>query len=76
LTKPEERAAQRLEHPRTLWDVLCGLIVVYWPLLLLAVLTALVAVLRPRFVRAIGEAVVSRKLRRYCAEVADLKTND
>ena len=29
MTKPEERAAQRLEHPQTLWDVLCGLIVVY-----------------------------------------------
>ena len=29
LLKPEERAAQRLEHPQTLWDVLCGLIVVY-----------------------------------------------
>ena len=44
---------------------------VFWPVLLFAVLTALVAVLRPRFVGAIGEAVVSRKLRRYCAEVAD-----
>jgi hypothetical protein len=24
--KPEERAEQRLEHPQTLWDLLCGLI--------------------------------------------------
>ena len=29
MTKQEERAAQRLELPQTLWDVLCGLIVVY-----------------------------------------------
>ena len=29
LLRPEERAEQRLEHPQTLWDVLCGLIVVY-----------------------------------------------
>lgn len=27
--KREERAEQRLEHPQTLWDVLCGLILVY-----------------------------------------------
>ena len=44
---------------------------VFWPLLLLAALTALVTWFRPRFVGAIGEAGVSRKLRRYCAEVAD-----
>jgi len=36
------------------------------------VLAALVAVLRPQFVGAIGgPPVVSRKLRRHCAEVAD-----
>ena len=29
LFKPEERAGQRLEHPQTLWDLLCGLIVLY-----------------------------------------------
>ncbi|MCF8017315.1 MAG: DUF1156 domain-containing protein, partial [Chromatiaceae bacterium] len=29
LLKPEERAEQRLEHPQTLWDVLCGLINIY-----------------------------------------------
>jgi len=29
LLKPEERAEQRLEHPQTLWDVLCGLIGIY-----------------------------------------------
>ncbi len=44
---------------------------VFWPLLFFAVLTALVGLLRPRFVGAIGEAAVSRNLRRYCAEVAD-----
>jgi hypothetical protein len=43
----------------------------FWSLLLFAVLTALVTLLRPRFIGAIGEALVSRKLRRYCAEVAD-----
>ena len=41
------------------------------PLLLFAVLAALVALLRPRFVGAIGEAAVSRRLRRHFPEVAD-----
>jgi len=44
---------------------------VAWPLLFFAMLSALVALLRPEFVGAIGEAAVSRKLRRYCAGVAD-----
>lgn len=44
---------------------------VFWPLLFFAVLAASVALLRPRFVGAIGEAAVSRKLRRYCSEAAD-----
>lgn len=43
----------------------------FGPLLFFAVLAALPALLRPRFVGAIGAAMVSRKLRRYCADVAD-----
>lgn len=44
-----------------------------WALCLLAVvvLTTLLARLRPRLLGAQGQAAVSRRLRRYCAEVAD-----
>jgi len=44
---------------------------ILWPLLFFAMLAAVFALVRPRFLGAIGEAAVSWKLRRYCVEVAD-----
>lgn len=52
-------------------DYMPAISAVSWPLLFFAMLAAMSALLRPRFLGAIREAAVSRKLRRYCAEVAD-----
>ena len=48
--------------------IICAL---FGPFFVVSAAVALVAWLRPRFVGAIGRAAVSRRLRQYCAELAN-----
>jgi hypothetical protein len=70
LLKPEERAEQRLEHPQTLWDVLCGLIKIYREAVSsprATISAATTNAIAPRFAYCSRSGPTSATMRRYDA---------